>query len=60
MNDCGPSDFDEIWPKVAEYGLSSFAANGCTWKNLVLKIIFLIPWRTIGLRKLNVFELRYE
>ena len=48
----GPSDFVEVWPKVSEYGLSSFATNGYTWKNLDLKIIQLIPLRTIGLRKL--------
>ena len=33
---------------------------GIIGKNLDLKIIRLIPWRTIGLRKLKVFELRYE
>ena len=54
------SDFDEIWPKVAGYGLLSFATNEYTWKNLDLKIIQLIPWRKIGLRKLKVFETRYE
>ena len=53
-------DFNEISPKVAEYGLSSFKANLYVWKNLDLKIIHLIPLRTIGLRKLKVFELRYE
>ena len=56
----GSSDFDEIWPKVAEYGLSSFEANLYVRKNLDLKIIYLILLRTIGLRKLKVFELRYE
>ena len=29
-------------------------------KNLDQEIIHLIPWRTIGLRKLKVFGLRYE
>ena len=52
-------DFDEIWPKVAEYGLSSFDANLYVRKNLDLKIIHLILLKTIGLRKLKVFELRY-
>ena len=53
-------DFDEIWPKVAEYGLSSFQANLYAKKNLDLKIINLILLRTIGLRKLKVFEIKYE
>ena len=53
----GPSDFDEIWPKVSEYGLSSFEAYLYVRKNLDLKIIHLIPLRTIGLRKLKVFSL---
>ena len=53
-------DIDEIWPKVAEYGLSSFEANLYVRKNLDLKIIHSILLRTIGLRKLKVFELRYE
>ena len=43
-----------------EYDLSSFEANLYVRKNLDLKIIHLIPYRTIGLRKLNDFELRYE
>ena len=50
------SDFDEILPKVAEY-LSSFEANMYVKKNLDLKIIHFIPWRTIGLRKLKVLSL---
>ena len=50
--------FAEIWPKVAEYGLSSFEANLYVRKDLDVKIIHLILLRTIGLRK--VFELRYE
>ena len=54
------SDFNEIWPKVAEYGFPSFATNVYTWKNLDLKIIHLIPQRTIGLRKRKVFDIRYE
>ena len=45
-------DFDEIWTKAAGYGLSSFEANLYVRKNLDLKIIHLIPYRTIGLRKL--------
>ena len=53
-------DFDEICPKVEKYGLSSFEANLYARKNLDLKIIHLILLRTIGLRKLKVFELRYE
>ena len=36
-------DFDEIWPKVAEYGLSSFEVSLYVRKNLDLKIIHLIP-----------------
>ena len=57
----GLSDFVEIWPKVAECGLSLFATNGYAWKDVDLNIIHLIPWRTIGLRKLKkVFGLRYE
>ena len=36
----GPSDFDESWPKVAEYGLLSVDLNGYTLKKLDLKIIF--------------------
>ena len=51
---------DEIWPKVAEYGLSYFQANLYVRKNLDLKIIHLIPLRTIGLKELIVFELKYE
>ena len=40
--------------------MSSFEANMYVRKNLDLKIIHLILLRTIGLRKLKVFELRYE
>ena len=47
----GPSDFYEIWPKVAEYGLSSLATNVYTWKNVDVKIIHLFLYRLIGLRK---------
>ena len=53
-------DFDETWPKVWEYGLSSYDIGLYAGKILDLEIIHLIPWRTIGLRKLKVFELRYE
>ena len=42
-----------------EYGLSSFETNLYVRKNLDLKIIHLIL-RTIVLRKLKFFELRYE
>ena len=45
-------DFDEICPKVIEYGLSSFDSSLYVRKNLDLKIIHLIPLRTIGLRNL--------
>ena len=55
-----PLDFDEIWPKLAGYSLSSFDENLYVRKNLDLKIIHLIFLRTIGLRKLKVFELRCE
>ena len=54
------SEFGETWPKVGEYGLSSYGKGLYGRKILDLKIIHLIPWRTIGLRKLKVFELRYE
>ena len=54
------SEFDETWPKVGEYGLASYGIGLYAWKILDLEIIHLIPWRTIGLRKLKVFELRYE
>ena len=46
------SDFDEIWPKVAGYGLSSYGIGLYAGKILDLEIIHLIPLRTIGLRKL--------
>ena len=49
------SEFDETWPKVGEYGLSSYGIGLYAWKILDLEIIHLIPWRTIGLRKLKVF-----
>ena len=54
------SDFDETWPKVAGYGLSSYGIGLYPGKILDLEIIHLIPLRTIGLRKLQVFKLRYE
>ena len=54
------SEFGEIWPKVGGYGLSSNSIGLYVGKILDLEIIYLIPWRTIGLRKLKVFELRYE
>ena len=41
-------DFDEIWPKVAEYGLSSFEANPYVRKNPDLKIIHLMGDRFIS------------
>ena len=56
----GPSDFDAIWPKVGEYGLSSYGIEMYAGKILDLEIIHFILLRTIGLRKLKVFELRYE
>ena len=49
------SDFDENLPKVGEYGLSSYGIGLYAGKTLDLEIIHLIPWRTIGLRKLKVF-----
>ena len=49
------SDFDETWLKVGEYGLSSYDIGLYVGKTLGLEIIHLIPWRTIGLRKLKVF-----
>ena len=54
------SDFDETWSKVGEYGLSSYGIGLYARKSLDLEIIHLISWITIGLRKLKVFELRYE
>ena len=54
------SDFDESWPKVGEYGLSLNGIGLYAGKILDLEIIHLIPWRTIKLRKLKAFELRYE
>ena len=49
------SNFDETWSKVEEYGIGLYAG-----KIFDLEIIHLIPWRTIGLRKLKFVELRYE
>ena len=46
------SEFDETWPKVRGYGLSSYGIILYAGKILDLEIIHLIPLRTIGLRKL--------
>ena len=46
------SDFDETWPKVEGYGLSSYGIGLYAGKILDLEIIHLIRLRTIGLRKL--------
>ena len=54
------SDFDETRLEVGEYGLSSYGIGLYARKIINLDIIHLIPWRTIGLRKQNVLQLRYE
>ena len=51
------SNVDETWPKVGKYGLSLYDIGmyaGKTGDNP------LNPLENNGLRKLNIFELRYE
>ena len=43
------SEFNETWPKVGGYGLSSYGIGLYAGKILDVEIIHLIPWRTIGL-----------
>ena len=61
----GWDPWDELIPgvlfySILFYGLSSNGIGLYAGKILDLEIIHLIPWRTIGLRKLKVVELRYE
>ena len=48
------SDFDEFWSKVAGYGLPSYGLVLYVGKTHNLEKTYLIPWRTIGLRKEGV------